>query len=257
MLLAFLFALLQPLLAQPDRFGLPACSAPDQEFAQRAAFVLCFSGTLKTPLWTAYELKPENLNGSLPRPKRFRHDPFLAIPSAFDSDYRNSGFSRGHMVPAADLTWNEDALRESFLLSNTVPQNPALNSGKWRVLENAVRNLAAASDSTIVLTGPIFCEEIERIGVNAVAVPCEIFKVVLSIRGSQIDIFAAILPNGPNPSQPLSNFITTVEAVQRSTGLVFFKDLLVQSPSGVNTLLTIPRPIHTSSLQRHGKLVVQ
>ncbi len=100
MSLAFLFALLQTLLAQPDRFGLPACSAPDRELAQRTALVLCYSGTLKVPIWTAYELRPENLHGSALRRKSFRRDPFLTGPSSFDSDYRNSGFSRGHMIPA-------------------------------------------------------------------------------------------------------------------------------------------------------------
>ena len=222
-MLAFLFlSLLQPLLAQPDRFGLPACSSPGQELAKRAAFVLCYSSTLKTPVWAAYELKPENLNGSAPRPKHFRHDYRITGPSAYDSDYRNSGFSRGHMVPAADLAWNEDALRDSFLLSNVIPQNLSLNVGKWSRLEAAIRKLAASSDSLIVFSGPIFCESFERIGTSQVAVPCQIFKVALSIRGKELTMFAAILPNGPNPSQPLNEFATSVEAVERRTGLDFF-----------------------------------
>lgn len=116
MLLTLFVALLQPLLAQPDRFGLPACSAPDQELAYRSAFVLCYNSTLKVPIWTAHELTPETPAGAAPRPKHFRHDYLLNGSSAFDSDYRNSGFSRGHMVPAADLGGNEEALRDSFLL---------------------------------------------------------------------------------------------------------------------------------------------
>lgn len=225
MLSAILLALLPSLLAQPDRFGLPACAGPDRELAQRAAFVLCYSASLKVPLWTAYELKPENLRGSAPRRRHFRHDPFLSGPAASDSDYRNSGFSRGHLVPAADLAWNEKALSDSFLLSNVIPQNLSLNAGKWRSLETAVRELAASSDSLIILTGPIFCATVERIGANDVAVPCEIFKVVLAMRGDQFIMFAAILPNGPNPSQPLSAFATSVNEVHRRTGLDFFHEL--------------------------------
>ncbi len=225
-MVAILFlALLQPLLAQPDRFGLPACSAPDRELAQRAGFVVCYSATLKVPIWTAYELKPENLNGAALRPKHFRHDYLLNGPSAYDSDYRNSGFSRGHMVPAADVSGNEDALRDSFLLSNVVPQNLSLNSGKWRQLESAVRKLAQSSTELIVLTGPIFCEDTERIGVNQVAVPCELFKVVLSIRDSQLTMFAAILPNDANPREPIDHFATSVDTVQRRTGLDFFHEI--------------------------------
>src|SRR6266496_6204698 len=100
----FLVIALQPLAAQPDRFGLPACSAPDQELAQRSAFVLCFSTTHKTQLWSAYELKPENLVHNSDRPKRFHHDAQLTTPSAHDSDYLNSSYSRGHMVPAEDMS---------------------------------------------------------------------------------------------------------------------------------------------------------
>ncbi len=225
MLLALFLAFFQPLLAQPDRFGLPACSAPDQELAQRAAFVLCFSAAYKTPVWAAYELTPERLHGPAPRPKHFRRDPFLTVASASDSDYRNSGFSRGHMVPAADVSWNEDALRDSFFLSNVLPQNLSLNSGKWRQLENVVRKLAVSADSLIVVSGPIYCETVERIGANQVAVPCEVFKVVLAIRGEELRIFAAILPNGPNPPQPLNEFATSIEEVQRRTGLELFHRL--------------------------------
>ncbi len=223
--LVFLFALLQPLMAQPGRFGLPACSAPDRELAFRTAFVLCYSASLKVPLWTAYELKPEHLLATAPRPRHFRHDYGLGVSSAFDSDYRNSGLSRGHLVPAADVSWNEAALRDSFLLSNVVPQNLSLNAGKWRVLENAIRTLALSSDSLIVFSGPIFCDIVERIGANEVAVPCEMFKVLLSIRGAELTMYAAILPNGPNPHQALNEFAATVEDVQRRTGLDFFHEL--------------------------------
>jgi len=44
-------------------------------------------------------------------------------------------------VPAADLAWNADALRESFFLSNAVPQIQSLNAGKWRSLEHRIRSL--------------------------------------------------------------------------------------------------------------------
>ena len=174
MFVALFFALLQPLLAQPDRFGLPACSAPDQELADRAAF---------------------------------------------DSDYRNTGFSPGPLVPAADLAWNEEALRDSFLLSNVIPQNLSLNAGKWSRLESAVRKLAAYADSLNVISGPIYCAIVERIGVS------QLFQVVLSIRGDELRMYAAILPNGPNPSRPLNEFAMSVEEVSCRTGLTFFPQL--------------------------------
>jgi len=78
------------------------------------------------------------------------------------------------------------------------------------------------SDAVVILSGPIFCEGTEHIGTNQVAVPCELFKVILVIRGEELAMIAAILPNQDNPSTPLSHFFTSVEEVQRRSGLDFF-----------------------------------
>lgn len=213
------------LLAQPERVGLPSCAAPDQELAVRSAFTLCHSASLRVPVWTVYELTPERLAGEARRPRHFRRDTGLSRPGAADSDYRNSGYTRGHMVPAADVAWSEEALRDSFLLSNAVPQNGSLNSGKWRLLESAVRRLAATADSAIVFSGPIFCESIQRVGANEVAVPCQLYKVVLVRRASEWTAYAAILPNAGNPTEPVGWFACPVSEVERRTGLDFFHAL--------------------------------
>jgi DNA/RNA endonuclease G (NUC1) len=168
------------LLAQPGRFGLPSCSAPGQELAVRSAFLLCHSSSLRVPLWTAHQLTRENLPTAFSRPRRFRRDTALAHPGAHDSDHRHSGYSRGPAVPAADVASSEQAVRDSFLLSNVVPQNSSLNSGKWRLLEKAIRRLAVDADFVVVFTGPIFCATVERIGANRVAVPCQLYKVILA-----------------------------------------------------------------------------
>jgi endonuclease G len=113
-------------------------------------------------------------------------------------------------------------MRDSFLLSNALPQNSSLNSGKWRLLEEAIRRLAADADFVVVFTGPIFCATVERIGANRVAVPCQLYKVVLAARGAELTAFAAILPNDSNPAGGLDEFATSVAEVERRTGLDFF-----------------------------------
>src|SRR5690349_13895478 len=126
MLLAALVALLPTLSAQPQ--GLPACSQPTQELAIRSGFTLCFDSTLRVPVWTVYELTPQNLERTARRPNHFRHDSNLTGPSAYDADFRNSGWVRGHLVPAADMAFSPEAIRDSFLLSNAVPQDPTVNN---------------------------------------------------------------------------------------------------------------------------------
>jgi endonuclease G len=108
-----------------------------------------------------------------------------------------------------------------------VPQNSSLNSGKWRLLEKAIRRLAVEADFVVVFTGPIFCATVERIGVNRVAVPCQLCKVALAARGAELTALAAILPNDSNPVGSLDEFATSVAEVERRTGLDFFGALPV------------------------------
>ncbi|MBI4902647.1 MAG: DNA/RNA non-specific endonuclease [Acidobacteria bacterium] len=97
MLLTSLLLAIQSLSAQPNRFGLPACTAPHQQLATRTAFTLCLSNTHRVPIWTAYQLTPEMLDApSAPR-QHFRRDHELPA-SATDADYRRSGFHRSHLV---------------------------------------------------------------------------------------------------------------------------------------------------------------
>ncbi|MBI4906669.1 MAG: hypothetical protein HY820_23780, partial [Acidobacteria bacterium] len=58
MVTSLLFLAIQTLSAQPNRFGLPTCTAPDQQLATRSAFTICLSNTHRVPVWTAYQLTP-------------------------------------------------------------------------------------------------------------------------------------------------------------------------------------------------------
>ena len=220
MLAALLFLI--PLLpAQPDRLDLPACSGATRELAHRSAFTLCHDSHRKTALWTLYELRPSETPAPTHRLSRFRPDSALTQPSALDSDYRHSGWVRGHLVPAADVASNEIAARESFLLSNAVPQDASLNQGKWRTLENAIRRLAQHSDSVLVLTGPVFCSDSPTIGDGQVAVPCQLYKIAIATQAGQLRMFAFLLPNDHNPPGKLNDYATSVAHIQRLTALDF------------------------------------
>jgi endonuclease G len=226
--LAILLAALLPALlpAQPDRFALPACAGRGLELADRTFFVLCYDSAHKVPSWTGYELKPEQLHGEAARPRHFRQDSALSGPVARDADYRGSGFSRGHLVPAQDMAWSDAAIRSTFVLSNAVPQDQAVNAGKWRQLEEAVRKIAAHSDAVYVFSGPIFAKpEVEYVGSGRVAVPTHLFKVVLAIAGDRKTMLAAILPNATIDGALLDDFLTSVREVERQTGLDFFSAL--------------------------------
>lgn len=225
-LTVLLVALTPILVAQQDRFGNPACAASDLELADRSFFVLCHSSSLRIPLWVGYELTPERLNHRASRVTHFRHDNELSGPGAYDSDYKHSGFSRGHMAPAGDFGWSDQAFRSTFLLSNTVPQYQSVNAGVWSQLEAAVRRIAAESDAIYVFTGPILdSADTELIGANQVAVPSHTYKVILAIQGERRAMYAAIVPNASRVKGSFDRYLTTVEEVECRSGLDFFAAL--------------------------------
>ena len=207
-----------PLLAQPTRFGAPAC----HQLVDRTFFVLCYDSARKVPSWTAHEIAPHRSPAYTLHPRYFRQD-----TAARNSDYRGSGYSRGHMVPAEDLAWSDEAIRSTYVLSNAAPQLQCVNAGVWRELEIAVRELAARADATYVFTGPIFAaSDVETIGPGEVGVPTHTFKVVLTIDDGRKSMYAAIVPNAASARRrSLDEFTTTVDEVERLTGLDFFTAL--------------------------------
>lgn len=216
------------LLAQPSRFGLPACAGAEREAADRLYFLLCHDSARKVPLWTAHELAPHRLPAAASsHPRTFRQDIALAGPIARNADYRGSGYSRGHMVPAEDLAWSDEAIRSTYVLSNAVPQVQGVNAGVWRELETAIREIAARSDAVYIVTGPIFAGAgVEVIGAGQVTVPTHTFKAVLALEGGRKTMYAAIVPNAmTGRGRTVDEFATTVKEVERQTGLDFFSAL--------------------------------
>ena len=94
-------------------------------------------------------------------------------------------------------------MRDTFLLSNAVPQRAEMNSGKWNQLEKRIRALLTDSDFVYVVTGPLFENNVvETIGQSEVAVPSHVWKVALAIQAGRKVMYAAIVPNESAARQP-------------------------------------------------------
>lgn len=66
--------------------------------------------------------------------------------------YYKSGYDRGHLVPAEDFAYDKNLMTATFKYHNCLPQTPNLNRGKWKIVENRVRELSQ-TDSLLVVTG--------------------------------------------------------------------------------------------------------
>jgi endonuclease G len=98
--------------------------------------------------------------------------------------YSNTGFDKGHMVPAGDST-NPAEMDDTFLMTNMTPQAPLLNRLSWRMLEEDVRKMAAHTNHPIhVLTYAIYSTSPAT--VNGIPKPIGYFKAVYLDTGIRV-----------------------------------------------------------------------
>jgi endonuclease G len=171
--------------------------------------------------WVFYKLYPSYLNGPYKRRNDFRADPKVISKSANHSDYRGSGYDRGHLMPAADMTWSEVALSESFYYSNMSPQHPSFNRGVWKRLESKVRSWCMESDSLFVITGPVVNTIFDVIGQNRVAVPGAYFKVIMRFKQNKQEGIAFLLPN-TSSKESLESYVYCIDSLEQLVGIDFF-----------------------------------
>ncbi|MDQ8936105.1 DNA/RNA non-specific endonuclease [Acinetobacter rudis] len=158
----------------------------NRESLQNHTYPLCFdgfnvmySGVSKTPLWVAEHLYPERLSQKIKREDSFHEE--LKVSSqhrALLSDYRGSGYDRGHMAPNGDMS-TKSSQADSFSLANMVPQAPKNNQQIWRELEEATRAIVTKQKQDVyVVTGPVFnAKKLKTIG-NGVLVPTAVYKAI-------------------------------------------------------------------------------
>lgn len=213
--------------AAAEALELPAMRKTDTRLLIRTGYTLSYNDAWKIPNWVAWQLTAEEVAGKVKRTDEFLVDPDL--PTRFQSehrDYSGSSYDRGHMAPAGDMKWDEQAMQESFYMSNMCPQAPNLNKGDWRILEEQCRKWAQRYGMVYVVCGPIVDERIsqkKKIGRNKVLVPDGFFKVVLKL-GDKPSAVGFIFPND-DCNAALADYAVSVDQVEAVTGIDFFHRL--------------------------------
>lgn len=120
----------------------PLKDTPEQILV-RKGYVVSYNNETRLPNWVAWRLTAEHADGPAKRPNNAWHeDTDVPLRRATSSDYKGSGWTRGHMCPAGDNKWDGEAMYESFLYTNCCPQNGNLNNGTWNQIELACRRWA-------------------------------------------------------------------------------------------------------------------
>lgn len=208
-----------------NTFYLPTSTT--NQIVKHKYYTMSYSEEHEQPEWVAYEITRDQFQGKgIKRTDDFRSDPKVKTKSATKGDYRGSGYDRGHLVPAGDMTFNEEAMSETFYMSNMSPQKRNFNGGIWRELEETTRDWAKKYKHLYIVTGPVLTQKkLDKVGHNEVTVPSAYFKVLLDITEPELKGIGFIIENEVS-NKHLSEYAVTIDEVESLTGIDFFPELL-------------------------------
>jgi len=224
--------------SQIMRFGFPGLDT----IRSHSDYVLSYDRRNRVPHWVFEHLTKESIQkeeGVERANSDFKED--ASVHEYFrskNSDYKYSGYDRGHMAPAGNHRRNQEMCNQTFFLSNMAPQvGRGFNRDKWEHLERYARKMTKLYKNVYICTGPLYLPKqegdgkmyvkYEVIGANHVSVPTHFFKVIVGeSEDHQLEMEAFVLPNQEIPDDtPLANFQVPVDSIERAAGLLFFDRL--------------------------------
>jgi len=201
---------------------------------QRDGYTLAYNGQTRNAHWVYHKLTQTSTAEKTSRKEcDFKEEPILPehIRSA-KIDFQETGFDRGHLCPAADCA-TQQAVENSFYLSNISPQVPAFNRGYWKMAEQHVRDLTKQFQTVHVFSGPLYLStkgrdgrnyvKYEVIGPHNVAVPTHFFMLIfVEPTSGKLLAKGYIMPNKAiDPKTPLKKFSASVEEIESASGVIF------------------------------------
>lgn len=195
-----------------------------QQVIHHEGYSVSYNPEYRIPNWVAWELTRTEVETKIAE----RHTQFAPDPevdrwaTAYDEDYRGSGFDRGHMAPAADMKWSHQSMRETFYFSNICPQDRKMNSGIWNNLEQKCRSWAKKHQAVYIVSGPVIHPELRRLGKNRVAIPEQFYKVICTLSDNKYQGVAFLLENREYTNTSLRSVALPIDSVEQVTGIDFF-----------------------------------
>lgn len=208
---------------------------------KRAEYALSYNSSHQQPNWVSWSFTPDD-RGSSGRSDNFTEDKTLPFGFArLDGSTFGGGFDRGHMCPSADRTCSPQHNEVTFIMSNIAPQAAGNNRGPWNDLEQYCRTLVTGGQEVLIICGPSgFKGDKTSAGVP---VPENFWKIaVVRKEGGTITsssrVIAVSMPN-KNEVQGTSwtDYITSVEQIEKDTGYKFFDTLAASTASNLKVVV--------------------
>ncbi len=185
-------------------------------------YISAYDEVRGNPAWVAYRVFAIDEYIIFDRPSRFLIDDRTENRISHDV-YTNSGYDRGHLAPnfAIVTRFGQQAQRESFLMTNIIPQRPSLNRHWWAQLERLIaRNYSETYDQVWVLLGPVYKETGNWIN-ERVKIPTHNFMIVKVEKDDRLKMIAFLAHQDMQSSEPLEPYLTSVRYIEEKTGLNF------------------------------------
>jgi endonuclease G len=182
------------------------------------------------PKWVCYRLFAVNNLKAPPRPQGFSVDGRTRsrIASADYAGYYNGlRYDRGHCAPnyAIALCYGPEAQRETFLMSNVLPELPPLNQRVWERLEQReIKEYALRFEQIWITTGPVFGMKDKHLR-HDIDVPEACYKIMADEDNGHVRVLAFVIPQTVTGNEDAARFLTSVDEVEKKTGLDFFSEL--------------------------------
>jgi endonuclease G, mitochondrial len=218
-------------LGNPSHAG---TSNPNNYLIERQQYALAYSRDRKILHWASWEVDAGWL-GSTSRQDDFRPDG--ALPQGFyqvtPTDYRGSGYDRGHVVPSGDRTNTTKDNSATFLMTNILPQAPRNNRGPWRELEEHGRSLVYQYDRSLHVFAGAYGQQ-GSVGDRSITLPSRLWKIIIVYDrldngslglGGNSQVIAVDMPNTDQVSDDWQRYQTTIHRIELATGYRFLAHL--------------------------------
>jgi endonuclease G len=195
----------------------------------------------KSQRWTAYEMyasnSVENWKRNSWKYTEWGGDPFQEdtdVPEAYRttlSDYRYTGYNRGHICPSADRLCSQAANEQTFFLSNMQPQLYGFNAGIWEQMENQVRNWNKYTfrDTLYICKGGTIDNSDQTLGYTSngkLLIPKYFYMAILCKNSYGYKALAFFVEHKVDAdSDNLGDYVISIDELEAKTGIDFFCNL--------------------------------
>lgn len=216
-------------------FGAPKAKHKGLKILQYQAFACGYLPRVKLSLWVSY-CYIKNSNAKLSRYQgRFVPDTFrlkkkeTGFTECYDSipEFIRFVIDKGHLAPdAAIKAFGQNAQKETYFLTNIIPQFANTNRFIWAGLEKEIRRWGER-DTVWVVVGPLFYPKRDTfwLGTHNIAIPHACYCAV--VRKRPLRMIGFIVPNDSTRRylRDLPGFIVSVDSIEKLTGIDLFSSL--------------------------------